>query len=136
MQVTKRQLQLLIKEATAPGNQTVLTEQELREVEAVLFMITENPLAVIARGAQAATRVAAKAAKEVTKAATRAAKAAKKKMVQKAKDTAKDAAIDAAKTSQSAEEDTGSEASVGSTIDKAVSDMANAMGSFKDRLSS
>ena len=102
MKVTKRQLHLLIKEASSAGHQTVLTEAELHEIQSILPFLVEHPaLMALARGAQAGARAAKVAAKAAKKAAQKAAKAAKKKMVQKAKELAKNSAKNAAQTSQS-----------------------------------
>lgn len=100
MQVTKRQLQLLIKEATAPGNQTVLTEAEFEEILPVL--IEAVPLAAIGKAigaaAKGAARAMAQAAKQGAKAAGRMAKKAAKDY---AKEKAQDMAMDAAEQATS-----------------------------------
>lgn len=100
MQVTKRQLQLLIKEATAPGNQTVLTEAEFEEILPVL--VEAVPLAAIGKAIGAAARGVAKgvaqAAKQAAKGAGRMAKKAAKDF---AKEKAQDMATDAAEQATS-----------------------------------
>lgn len=50
IKVTRRQLELLIKEATAPGTETVLTEAELNEISALLTTLTRSLGSLAAKG--------------------------------------------------------------------------------------
>lgn len=42
MRITKRQLSLLVKEATAPGSASVLTEEELNEIAPMISMMARS----------------------------------------------------------------------------------------------
>lgn len=42
MKVTKRQLEILVKEAVAPGTKSVLTEQELNEIAPMISMMARS----------------------------------------------------------------------------------------------
>jgi len=42
MRITNRQLKILVKEAIAPGNRTVLTEEELNEIAPMISMMARN----------------------------------------------------------------------------------------------
>jgi len=95
MKISQRQLELLIKEASAPGAHSSLSDAEFDEVLPVLATLTlhEHPLAMVARGLAAAGRAAGQAMVQMGKAAGKMAKNAAKNT---AKDLAKEKASDAA----------------------------------------
>lgn len=66
MRITHRQLKILVKEASAPGHQTVLTEEELYEIAPIIAAIG----GLAARGAAAVGSVFSRGVSGVAKAVT------------------------------------------------------------------